>query len=134
MCGFAGLLDPTCGAAGAWLESTVLGMADTLHRRGPDDRGAWVDPDAGVALGFRRLSIVDLSPEGRQPMRSAGGRYVLAFNGEIYNHADFRRELEGTGARFRGHSDTETMLAAIERWGLTSAIGRFVGIGTTSTL
>src|SRR5205085_4957858 len=99
--------------------------------RGPDDRGCWTDPAAGIALGFRRLSIVDLSPHGHQPMPSDAGRYVLAFNGEIYNHADLRAELAAApgGARaYRGHSDTEVMLRAFERWGVAGAVGRFVGM------
>jgi asparagine synthase (glutamine-hydrolysing) len=104
-------------------------MANTLHHRGPDDEGSWVDPQAGIALGFRRLSIIDLSPEGHQPMKSATGRYVVAFNGEIYNYADLRQELENypAGKAFRGHSDTEVMLAAIEHWGMDQAVRRFVG-------
>ena len=111
------------------MTATVLGMADTLHHRGPDDRGAWVDAEAGLALGFRRLAIVDLSAEGHQPMVSASGRYILAFNGEVYNHADLRRELVASGAApFRGGSDTEVMLAAFERWGPDRALERFVGM------
>lgn len=127
MCGIAGFLDLSRSAGREALQDTVLRMANTLHHRGPDDDGNWVDPQAGIALGFRRLSIIDLSPEGHQPMLSATGRYVVAFNGEIYNHADLRQELEG-GTRFRGHSDTEVMLAAIERWGMEQAVRRFVGM------
>src|SRR2546428_3690394 len=95
----------------------VQQMADSLVHRGPDDGSVWGDAAAGVALGFRRLAIVDLSPEGRQPMSSESGRYVIAFNGEVYNFAALRKELEPLGHRFRGHSDTEVMLAAIEQWG-----------------
>lgn len=104
-------------------------MADTLAHRGPDDRGSWVDPDSGVALGFRRLAIIDLTPEGRQPMKSASGRFVLIFNGEIYNHAELLREL-GSAHReqLRGRSDTEVMLATIECWGLARALRRWVGM------
>src|SRR5688500_13108455 len=131
MCGFAGFLDRS-GATGADdLRATVARMADTLRHRGPDDDGAWVDPAAGVALGFRRLAIVDLSPEGHQPMASASGRYVIAFNGEVYNHAAVRKELESRGdgpPRFRGHSDTEVLLAAVEAWGLEAALRRFAGM------
>jgi asparagine synthase (glutamine-hydrolysing) len=101
-------------------------MASTLARRGPDDSGAWVDEACGVALAHRRLSILDLSPEGHQPMPSSDGRYVIAFNGEIYNHAELRAEL--TGYPWRGHSDTEVMLAAIGRWGLEQSLTRFVGM------
>lgn len=129
MCGLTGLWDVNHEADADVLRETVLRMADTLRHRGPNDRGAWVDPEAGIALGFRRLSIVDLSPEGHQPMTSAGGRYVLTFNGEIYNYPELRRELEGgSGPPFRGHSDTEVMLAAIERWGLVGSLDRFVGM------
>jgi asparagine synthase (glutamine-hydrolysing) len=105
-------------------------MADTLRHRGPDDAGVWVDAEAGVALGFRRLSIVDLSPEGHQPMQSAAGRYVVLFNGEIYNFMDLRRELamEETPPAFRGHSDTEVLLAAVERWGVEGAVRRSAGM------
>ena len=103
-------------------------MIAPIQHRGPDDHGVWVGPDAGVALGFRRLAILDLSALGHQPMRSAGGRFTIIFNGEVYNHADLRRELEGAGHRFRGHSDTETMLAAYEQWGIEDATRRFVGM------
>lgn len=99
-------------------------MADSLANRGPDDSGTWVDPAAGVALGHRRLAVVDLSDSGHQPMRSASGRYVVAFNGEVYDHVALRRRLEHLGHRFRGTSDTEVLLAAIEEWGLEGALGR----------
>ena len=132
MCGFAGFLLASCSSPEEELRDIVFRMADTLYHRGPDDRGAWVDASAGVALGFRRLAIVDLSPEGHQPMVSASGRYVLAFNGEIYNHSALRRQLEGEvngGAiHFRGHSDTEVMLAAFEAWGVEASLSRFVGM------
>ncbi len=129
MCGLTGFLDLARSAGDDELCATAGRMADTLVLRGPDDRGVWSDAGAGVALGFRRLSIVDLSPEGHQPMASASGRFVLAFNGEIYNYPDLRRELEGPGsAPFRGHSDTEVMLAAFERWGVEGSLGRFVGM------
>lgn len=129
MCGFVGFVDRSPGAGADALRQVRI-LADRLVHRGPDDAGAWVDTDMGLAFGFRRLAIVDLTPEGHQPMHSAGGRYVLAFNGEIYNFAAVRRELEsGTDApAFRGRSDTEVMLAAFERWGVEPAVRRFAGM------
>jgi asparagine synthase (glutamine-hydrolysing) len=110
------------------MQATVRQMSDTLLHRGPDDEGSFVDEAAGLALGFRRLSIIDLSPEGHQPMTSKDGRYVLIFNGEIYNFQELRRELEDLGHGFRGHSDTEVMLAAFTQWGFEPAIKRFNGM------
>jgi len=103
-------------------------MTRAISHRGPDDQGCWLDPEAGIALGHRRLSIVDLSALGRQPMTSAHGRWILIYNGEIYNFPDLRTELEGEGIPFRGHSDTEVILAAIERHGLLAAVRRFTGM------
>ena len=125
-----------CGISGAlqlkktdfdWQE-TLPQMAAALAHRGPDDSGLWFDAEAGIGLTHRRLSIVDLSPEGHQPMISADGRYVVVFNGEIYNFKKLRAELEALGHQFRGHSDTEVMLAAICEWGLEVAVKRFVGM------
>src|SRR6185503_18025008 len=116
-----------CGIAGLWsrspidgqieLEHTAHRMTTTLRHRGPNDGGIWADASRGVALGHRRLSILDLSAEGHQPMRSADGRYVLVFNGEIYNFQMLRAELKNAGHNFRGHSDTEVMLASFCEWG-----------------
>jgi len=127
MCGIAGFVQFRPAEA-ADLQNRARRMADALAHRGPDDAGYWADPDAGVGLGFRRLSIIDLSPAGHQPMCSESGRYVIVFNGEVYNFAELRAELEALGHRFRGHSDTEVMLASIEQWGLDAAVRRFRGM------
>lgn len=107
---------------------TVRRMAGTLQHRGPDDAGAWIDPQAGIALGHQRLSIIDLSAEGHQPMASVSGRYVIAFNGEIYNFQDLRKDLHDQVPTWRGHSDTEVMLAAFEHWGVEKSLQRFNGM------
>ncbi|HEY5622244.1 MAG TPA: asparagine synthase (glutamine-hydrolyzing), partial [Gammaproteobacteria bacterium] len=127
MCGIAGIVGyPDQGG----LDLVVNQMIATLEHRGPDDSGVWSDARAGVALGHRRLSIVDLSAAGHQPMTSACGTYVLTFNGEIYNHRDLRHELERSGGapEWRGHSDTEVFLAAVCRWGVRTALERSVGM------
>lgn len=103
-------------------------MNDALRHRGPDDGDLWVDSDAGIALGHRRLAILDLSPAGHQPMQSQSGRFVIAFNGEIYNHLDLRSELDDPGRAWRGHSDTETLLAGFEAWGVRHTLERTVGM------
>jgi asparagine synthase (glutamine-hydrolysing) len=106
-------------------------MADSLTHRGPDDADTWIDPGAGIALGHRRLAVLDLSPAGHQPMASASGRYMLAFNGEIYNHLEIRSELstpQKTVLEWRGHSDTETLLAGFDHWGVEATLGRCVGM------
>lgn len=105
-------------------------MADTLYHRGPDSYGYWIDKIAGVALGHRRLAVVDLTSAGNQPMVSISGRYTIVFNGEIYNHLDIRRSIEENGnyQSWRGHSDTETLLSAFELWGVRKTIKRCVGM------
>jgi asparagine synthase (glutamine-hydrolysing) len=130
MCGIAGFFDPNRAGASKDMERTALGMVETLRHRGPDDGGVWVDSEAGIAIGMRRLAILDLSPAGKQPMHSASGRYVLVFNGEIYNCEDLRSELlaHSPGLMFRGHSDTEVMLAAFEQWGVPASLKRFNGM------
>ena len=128
MCGLTGFWQPA--AARHEFAGLASRMADRIAHRGPDDSGTWVDEVSGVALAHRRLSIVDLSAAGHQPMLSASGRYVLAYNGEIYNHLDLRRELEAAGAMpgWRGHSDTETLLACVEAWGVEASLKRCVGM------
>ncbi len=128
MCGITGFFDPGRTADDPTLNATVTAMAEAIRHRGPDADGVWTDAAAGFALGHRRLSIIDLSPAGAQPMLSASGRYVMAYNGEIYNFPRLREELEAKGHTFRGRSDTEVALAAIDEWGLEAACGRFVGM------
>jgi asparagine synthase (glutamine-hydrolysing) len=129
MCGIAGFFRPAGLAAGA-AEHELARMSASLSHRGPNDSGIWVDAAAGVALSHRRLSVLDLSPAGHQPMTSASGRYVIAFNGEIYNHLDIRKELESFGSppRWRGHSDTEILLSAFESWGIEPSLQRAGGM------
>ncbi len=135
MCGLVGFLDGGAGEDGD--VALLRRMSDTLIHRGPDDGGTWCDREQRIGFGHRRLAIVDLSPAGHQPMVSASGRYVIAFNGEIYNHLDLRGELNGmdcraslamTGAGWRGHSDTETLLAGIEAWGLEATLKKSIGM------
>jgi asparagine synthase (glutamine-hydrolysing) len=129
MCGIAGLFRPG-GADQGMLTGYASRMADTLVHRGPDAGGCWTNARAGVALSHRRLSVLDLSEAGAQPMRSECGRFTVTFNGEIYNHLDIRSELEAVGAspNWRGHSDTETLLSAVRQWGVAEALKRFIGM------
>ncbi len=130
MCGFAGFLDPNVHLKHP--NDQLELMTQALEHRGPNDKGVWFDNRLGIGLGHRRLSIVDLSPEGHQPMTSACGRYVIAYNGEIYNYQEIRQELDNKNANqsiiWRGHSDTEVALAAISFWGLEAALNRFNGM------
>ena len=130
MCGIAGFLESNPHTSPEALKEIALRMASTLRHRGPDDGGAWEDASAGIALSMRRLAILDSSPAGHQPMQSHRGRYVIVFNGEIYNCEDLRRELlsQGPQPAFRGHSDTEVMLAAFECWGVRESLRRFNGM------
>src|SRR5207302_1335221 len=123
-----------CGIAGFWQTKRTSDhpveilnrMGTVLAHRGPDDSGSFHDGATGIGFAFRRLSIVDLSPEGHQPMFSASGRYVIVFNGEVYNFEEVRAEIDAR--QWRGHSDTEVMLEAFERWGVEAAVQRFVGM------
>ena len=128
MCGISGFLDLFHSANNEKLTNIAMKMTNTIRHRGPDDLGVWVDEKVGVALGHRRLSIKDLSSEGHQPMISANGRYVMVFNGEIYNHLALRNELEQFGYRFRGQSDTEVMMESIDKWGIDNALKKFIGM------
>ena len=128
MCGICGFIEPEPGAPREALERTAREMAKTLRHRGPDALGTWSDAAGGIALGHTRLAIVDLSPAGAQPMRSASGRYALTYNGELYNFRELRAELAAEGAAFRGESDTEVLLAAIERFGVERALARADGM------
>lgn len=121
MCGICGFIDLSHPAEKK-LEMTVAKMSDAITHRGPDDHGVWVDQECGVALGHRRLSILDLSTQGRQPMISHSGRYVIVYNGEIYNFKALKSLLAAKGYTFQGHSDTEVLLAAIEDWGLEKTL------------
>ncbi|MDG2286133.1 MAG: asparagine synthetase B, partial [Alphaproteobacteria bacterium] len=131
MCGLAGLWGDSSVSNADDLRHSAAAMAAALDHRGPDDAGVWSDPASGLALAHQRLAIIDLSSAGHQPMFSSSGRYVIAFNGEIYNHLCLRKELEKTGLvrqPWCGHSDTETLLVAIEAWGLVAALHRCAGM------
>ena len=127
MCGLTGILVPRERTTDA-LHCLVQKMTAALVHRGPDADGIWAED--GIALGHRRLSILDLSPAGAQPMHSVCGRFVIVFNGEVYNHLDLRRDLMAAGAApdWRGHSDTETLLAGIAHWGLDETLRRSAGM------
>lgn len=145
MCGLAGFFEPSKTLVKE--DSIAIGslMGRQIEHRGPDDFGVWCDVDAGIVLSHRRLSILDLSPAGHQPMVSSSGRYFIAFNGEIYNHLEMRQLLEnnssdqeapdksssqvgGIGIRWRGHSDTETLLAGFDSWGIEATVKKSIGM------
>ncbi|EHL29266.1 asparagine synthase (glutamine-hydrolyzing) [Legionella drancourtii] len=125
MCGFSGVLSRVDWSSMA--EQLLSAMSQSIAHRGPDDHGIWFDPQAGIGLAHTRLAIVDLSPAGHQPMLSTNGRYVIAFNGEIYNHLTLREQLNSSDT-WRGHSDTETLLAGFSVWGIEQTIARSVGM------
>jgi asparagine synthase (glutamine-hydrolysing) len=130
MCGFAGFLYRTTDMSYPEAKSTIDDMVSTLRHRGPNSQGAWVDAIGGVALGHARLAIVDLTEHGHQPMRSISGRYIIALNGEIYNHLELREQLDKSRQQvsWRGKSDTETFLAGVEVWGLDLTLRKSVGM------
>ena len=147
MCGITGFLDRNINTSNQEIEIILARMNQRLLHRGPDDDGVWLDSSQGIGLGHRRLSILDLSDAGHQPMTSQSQRYILVFNGEIYNHLEIRRDIENNGApnphpladrrptldsriedRWRGHSDTETLLAAIDSFGVGEALTRCRGM------
>lgn len=128
MCGLSGIV--RCGETigDAQLFDAITGMNEALHHRGPDDFGTWMDREDNIALGHRRLAIIDLSEKGKQPMESACSRYVIVYNGELYNFKSMRKDLEGEGVIIEGSSDTAVLLAAIVHWGLRSAIEKSHGM------
>jgi asparagine synthase (glutamine-hydrolysing) len=136
MCGFLGFLGNVPTSTASDNNALLKLMADKIEYRGPDDAGYWSDEEHCIGLGHRRLAIVDLSPAGHQPMPSGSGRYVIAFNGEIYNHSDLRAEMEGMDCRttfgmtgpWRGHSDTETLLAGFDVWGIEATVKKCIGM------
>lgn len=128
MCGIAGFFFKVASGYRykASIETTISMMSDSLYHRGPDDSGSWVDLDAGMVMIHRRLAILDLSSAGHQPMISSNGRYIIAFNGEIYNHLELRAIMDGVA--WRGGSDTETLLSAIETWGVEKTLDKLIGM------
>ncbi|MFL6244841.1 MAG: asparagine synthase (glutamine-hydrolyzing) [Thermoanaerobaculia bacterium] len=128
MCGIAGFLDPRPAIAPAEWPAILASMRNAIRHRGPDDEGDLIDRESGLGFAFRRLSIIDLSPLGHQPMESADRRYAIIFNGEIYNFEALRAELQALSHTFRGRSDTEVMLAAFTEWGVVEATRRFNGM------
>lgn len=128
MCGIAGLWERHRQSAPEALAASVAAMTETLVHRGPDAGDLWIDADAGLAIGHRRLSIVDLSAAGAQPMVSSCGRFVISYNGEIYNADELRPDLEAAGRRFRGYSDTEAIVEGAAVWGVEPTIKRLIGM------
>lgn len=128
MCGISGFLNSTPSHSSDELETLAGAMAFALRHRGPDDQGVWSDADAGIAFAHRRLSIVDLSQAGHQPMISANGRFVMVYNGEVYSFAEIRADLEARGHVFRGHSDSEVILESVAAFGIEATVKRLIGM------
>src|SRR5512133_2699023 len=128
MCGIAGIIDWRAATPADALRTIGEAMIESVRHRGPDAGDVWVEAEGGVALGQRRLAIIDLSPGGAQPMHSADRRYVITFNGEIYNYRDIRHELQAAGRSIRSESDTEVLLEACALWGVEAAIERAIGM------
>jgi asparagine synthase (glutamine-hydrolysing) len=128
MCGIAGLLDLKSKFGAGELYAIASRMAGSLRHRGPDDQGVWVDAEAGIAFGHTRLAIIDLSTAGAQPMHSSCGRFVICYNGEVYNAPELRAQLEAAGRKFRGHSDTEVIVESFAVWGVRPTIERLIGM------
>jgi asparagine synthase (glutamine-hydrolysing) len=127
MCGFAGFFSNRTLLRDNF-KDVLTKVGQTIRHRGPDDSGVWLDKSAGIGLVHRRLSIQDISPLGAQPMVSSSGRYIMVFNGEVYNFKTLRVELEKKGFAFRGHSDTETILASFEVHGIEKSLKLFSGM------
>ena len=129
MCGLVGFLGGVDDGGAIGSDAVLSNMASVIAHRGPDDAGYWSDAEQRIGLGHRRLSIVDLSPAGHQPMHAPSSRYALVFNGEIYNHMALRQALTAAGRMaWRGHSDTETLLAGFDAWGIQGTLERTVGM------
>src|SRR6266404_9327905 len=122
MCGICGFATTRASLVTNDARGAIEGMANSLASRGPDDFGTWLSPEGLTALGHRRLSIIDLSTAGHQPMASLDGRFVITYNGEIYNYKEPRLQLERSGCKFRGGSDTEVLLQACATWGVETAV------------
>ena len=130
MCGLVGFFSPQHGQDQTQSTAVLRQMMQVIQRRGPDHQGTWHNANGTLFFGHNRLAIIDLSPAGEQPMHSASGRFVMVYNGEIYNHLDLRAELESAGVKpaWRGHSDSETLLMGFEVWGVQETLKRCVGM------
>ena len=128
MCGIAGMIDWRRGTSADALRAIAADMIETVRHRGPDAGEVWTEAEGGAALGQRRLAIIDLTPGGAQPMHSADGRFVIVYNGEIYNYRDISRELAAAGRPMRSESDTEVLLEACAMWGVEAALSRCIGM------